>query len=384
MDEVNRTKMGQHLSDQEAMTLAIQAATKGLGFVSPNPAVGCVILDQKNSLISVGYHEKYGGPHAEINALRGLTPEQLTGARVFVTLEPCAHYGKTPPCAEALAKLPISEVIFGLYDPNPLVQGKGAAIVQAAGIRATHYNQSSDALERVCEHFLKNMRTQLPFVSLKIGTSLDGKIALKNGQSQWITGSESREEAHRLRAQHDAMVVGVGTFLHDNPSLNIRHPQFPDKINRVCVLDPQGRGVAALASSKLYSHHQPQDIFWAISAKEQDSLRALKGLGVQTLEVSTIEGSSILNLQDLLKQLWAHSVRSVLVEGGGHTVSHFINQKMADRLYLFVAPLIIGETGGIGWTSHLNRIDFLNNSVKMGSFEMSSIGKDLLLTNRFL
>ena len=379
MDEII---LGQKLTDRQAMTLAMQLARKGLGFVSPNPAVGCVILDNKSCLLSQGYHEIYGGPHAEVNALKGLSAEQLQGARVFVTLEPCAHYGKTPPCAEALAQLPLAEVIFGLFDPNPLVRGQGAERIKAAGIKATHYNQDQEALESVCEHFLKNMRFELPFVSIKCATSIDGKLALKNGQSQWITGPEAREQGHFLRAIHDGILVGVETFLTDNPSLDIRHPQFSEKKNRVLILDPKGRGLEQLQSSKLLQKHQPQHLLWIVDSKTDISL--LESLGVPWLQVPTLSQSPFLDLHALKSQLWKKGLRSLLVEGGANTISAFINQKAADRLYLFMAPMIIGESSGLGWASQLYPIESLAQSTSLSPFEISSVGKDLLLSARFL
>ncbi len=375
-------KIGQPLTDQEAMALAMKVARKGLGWVSPNPAVGCTILDNNNCLLSIGYHEKCGGPHAEINALKGLTMESLRGARVFVTLEPCAHHGKTPPCAEALAKLPLKEVIFGLYDPNPLVQGKGADVIRAAGIIATHYNHEQDKLESVCEHFLKNMRAQLPFVSIKVAASLDGRIALKNGQSQWITGPEAREETHFLRAYHDAMLVGVNTFLIDNPSLNIRHKDFPSKANKAVILDPKGRGIDKISGSNLLANHRPSEVFWVVG--NTINTQRLEAMGINIIKATALPNSNALSLPEVKTHLWKHGIRSILVEGGGATISSFINQKAADRIYLFQAPMIIGCPNGLSWASELVSIDSLKDSVKLSPFEMSSLGKDLLLTAHFL
>lgn len=379
MDEVI---IGSPLTDIEAMNLAIQEAQKGLGWVSPNPAVGCVILDNKNCLLSKGYHKRYGGPHAEINALNGLSRDSLTGARVFVTLEPCAHHGKTPPCAEALAGLPLQEVLFGIIDPNPLVQGKGADYIRSAGIKVTHFNHDPEALEKSCEHFLKNIRAKEPFVSLKIASSLDGKIALHNGLSQWITGEPARQTAHFLRATHDAILIGVSTFLIDDPSLSIRHPDFPDKPYRVLVLDPKGRGLEKLANSKLLNSHSPQQITWITG--ETTSTKVLSEIGIQSLQIPYCDGADSLDLKILTKELWKIGVRSLLVEGGGVTLSAFIEQKIADRLYLFIAPLIIGEKNGIGWSSNISAISKLTESISLSALNSYQEGKDLLLTARFL
>lgn len=390
-------------SDEQAMRLAIEEANKGWGFVSPNPAVGCVILDNKNHFLSKGFHEKFGGPHAEVNALRGLTEEQLRGARLFVTLEPCAHHGKTPPCAEVLAKLPLSEVVYGLLDPNPLVAGKGLDIIRKAGIKVSPFLSFQDDLEKVCEHFLLNMKQNKPFVSLKVATSLDGKLALKSGQSQWITGEEARLEAHYLRAQHDAILVGVNTFLLDNPSLTLRHPQFPEKSLKVVVLDPMGRGVDGLAKSKLYQNNNPNSIFWVIQLKNKNTisissnktdqepadniekLKKLQSLGVNVIQLPIIEKEiPEMNLSHLLSDLWKYKICSILVEGGGGTLSSFINQGVAHRLNLFLAPIIIGDKNGIGWASQLNEISKLEQSYKLNGLEISTKGKDLLLSARFL
>jgi len=417
VDEVSietKFSINSELSDDQAMSFALEMAEKGLGWVSPNPAVGCVILNKNNRLIGYGYHEKFGGPHAEINALRGLTLEQLQGARVFVTLEPCSHYGKTPPCAEALAKLPIQEVIYGLQDPNPKVQGKGLDLIQRAGIKVKAYSKLHNELEKVCEHFLKNMREQGVFVTLKAAVSLDGKLALKNGQSQWITGEESRIEAHRLRAFHDTILIGVNTFLSDNPSLNIRHPNFNTKTNYVVVLDPTGRGIKHIKLSKLYSVHKPENIIWVVSSEikatttplnninknsldstnqnstfELNKLQILSELGVKIIFINKFKSSisntdNFLNLNELLQKLWELSIRSVLVEGGAATMSSFINQKCADRVSLFVAPMIVGDLSGLSWASQINPIEQLSQSVSLGPMDISKRGQDLFLSARMI
>lgn len=402
----NKYTLPSEMTEDQAMTFALELAAKGLGWVSPNPSVGCVILDQNNRLIGHGYHEKFGGPHAEVNALRGLTPEQLKGARVFVTLEPCAHYGKTPPCAEALAKLPIGEVIYGLQDPNPQVHGKGLTIIQQAGIKVTYYDKNHEAFEASCEHFLKNMRHQTPFVTLKAAVSLDGKLALKNGQSQWITGKESRQEGHRLRAHHDALLVGVNTFLTDNPSLNIRDPLFGEKTNQVIILDPTGRGIKAIKTSKLHFSHRTENIIWVLNAElkpyfsstfkngnDEDKstllpLSEFKELGIKTIFINKVSNTSnrsnTLDLNELLQELWHLNIRSILVEGGGATISSFMDQKAADRLSLFMAPIVVGDVSGVGWSSALNPIEELSQTIKLGAFTTVSMGKDLLLSTRIL
>jgi diaminohydroxyphosphoribosylaminopyrimidine deaminase/5-amino-6-(5-phosphoribosylamino)uracil reductase len=188
------------LTPNEAMKLAIEEAARGAGFVAPNPLVGCVILSRDGALIGRGHHERIGEGHAEVRALESVADvSQLNAAQVFVTLEPCAHQGRTPSCAEALAKLPIASVTYGLEDPNPLVAGKGAEILRAAGKTVQIFGGLKTELEEACEIFLMNMREKRAFVALKAAASLDGKIALPDGSSQWITGEESRAHVQSLR-----------------------------------------------------------------------------------------------------------------------------------------------------------------------------------------
>jgi diaminohydroxyphosphoribosylaminopyrimidine deaminase/5-amino-6-(5-phosphoribosylamino)uracil reductase len=249
----------------QAMQLAIDEAAKGLPFVSPNPAVGCVVLDADGGFLSSGYHQKYGEAHAEVNAVKGLSETDLQQAQVYVTLEPCAHQGKTPSCARMLAKHPLQRVVYGLRDPNPLVSGKGAQILREAGIDCMLFHECAGPgleaeLEEVCEAFLWNQRHNRLFVSLKVAASLDGKIALASGESKWITGAASREFAHWLRASHDATLIGVGTLLRDDPALDIRHPEI-QKTNQVVVLDSQAQGLRRSDELKMIKTHRPENLF---------------------------------------------------------------------------------------------------------------------------
>jgi diaminohydroxyphosphoribosylaminopyrimidine deaminase/5-amino-6-(5-phosphoribosylamino)uracil reductase len=372
--------LGTLLSDEQAMRLAIEEARRGAGFVSPNPQVGAVVLDSQNRLLSKGYHQKYGGPHAEVNALQGLSPEQLKGARIFVTLEPCAHEGKTPSCAKMIAKLPVKEVVYGLVDPNPLVAGQGADIVRGAGIQARLFLDSVTPeqraqweadLEEVCEHFLMNFRRQLPFVSLKVASSLDGQMGLKNGESKWITGAEAREHGHYLRATHDAILVGKNTVLLDDPKLDVRHPRFPGKLNKLVILDTQGE---CLKNSKLqiFAHHKPENIFVVTgNVKTQTSL-------AQTISMNR---NSSEFLHQLLTKLWGSGVKSVLVEGGAQVLSSFISQEQAHRLYLFQASVLLGASSGKAWSEGVN-IGSMSGRIPLKQPRTQGMGPDLLITGR--
>lgn len=377
-------QIGQKLSLDEAMKLAIDEAYLGATRVSPNPLVGCVVLDSSGGFLSKGHHEFYGGPHAEVNALKNLTPDQLKGAHVLVTLEPCAHEGKTPSCAKAIAKLPVSKVTFGLVDPNPLVAGQGADILRAAGIQAEVFHSEDrtlmSELELVCEAFLWNFRHKKPFVTVKIASSLDGQIALKNGESQWITGPESREYVHYLRACHDAVLVGRGTVVADNPSLNVRHPQY-QKNNKVVVLDPDLDLLATWTSYKLADVHEEKNVFWCVAEESKakaETIAAGLNKKPQICFVKTMVHGGF-DLNNLMDVLYSQGLRSLFIEGGAHTVSEFIASGMVQRLYLFQAPILMGA--GKSWTETL-ALESMSKKICLDSVKTRAFGPDLMWTGR--
>lgn len=366
----------QPLTDEQAMRLAIQEAYRGLGFVSPNPLVGCVILDSKNRYLSKGYHARYGEAHAEINALRGLNHEQLQGAKVFVTLEPCAHQGKTPSCAKALALLPLNEVIFGLTDPNPLVSGQGIDILKSAGIQTRNFPGLESELESVCEHFLYNIREHRVFVTAKVASSLDGQLALSSGESKWISDEASRKVSHILRAAHDALLVGANTVLTDDPALNIRVPGFEGKKSKIIILDSDALCLAKLADLQISKVHSPQDLCFAISDRISNPPNPL-GTSIIALPAQGLG----LDLNVLLGRLWDWGLRSLFIEGGAHALSSFIGQKLAQRLYLFQAPLILGAKGGKAWTEQV-KINSMDQRILLKNQKYISLQQDFLVTGK--
>lgn len=363
------------MTAQEAMELAILEARKGWGHVLPNPMVGCVILDRNYNLISKGYHQKYGADHAEINAIRKLkNKDLLDGAHLYVTLEPCSHTGKTPPCARTLSVLPLASVTYGLIDPNPLVSGKGAKILLAAGIRAILYDGDTSALSELIEVHSHNLKTGLPFVNLKVATSLDGQMALKKGESQWITGEAARNEGHLLRAGCSAVLIGRGTFESDNPTLNIRIPEYNKLKNKVILLDPSGKVLKNIKKSKIYTHHEPKNIF-VVTAKEQKSFG---GINIITAKYSKKSG---FELKSLLKKLFALNIYSILVEGGEKTLSRFLSQGAAQRLFVFQSPTILGSGNGKSWTTEL-KIQKLKDKISLTDVFIKKLGEDLQITGR--
>jgi diaminohydroxyphosphoribosylaminopyrimidine deaminase/5-amino-6-(5-phosphoribosylamino)uracil reductase len=350
--DLSLIKVGDTLSYEQAMALAIYVAKAGAPYVSPNPLVGCTILDSENKLISTGYHQKYGEAHAEINAIKNLSASDLENTKVFVTLEPCAHEGKTGSCAKKLIQYKIKKLIFGLVDPNPQVSGQGAEILRAAGIAAEEYQGplKSD-LEDLCEVFLKNFRENKTFVAMKVASSLDGQIALSTGESQWITTAESREYVHELRSMYDAILVGSNTIEVDNPSLNIRHASI-QKETKLIILDPESK--LAGKKFKFQDLHKPENI------------HILK----------------FKDLQSVMNQLWALNIKSVFIEGGAYTYSSFLKAGLVDRLHLFMNTSVIGSANGLSWTKGFG-IEALADKKTLKNIKIRTFGSDLYVTGRF-
>lgn len=360
------------LTLEQSMLRAIQEGQKGFGNVSPNPLVGCVVLNAQHELLSTGYHKKYGGPHAEVEALKNLSQRELSGAHVIVTLEPCAHQGKTPACADMIAGLPIATLTYGIQDPNPLVCGKGIKKIQEAGILVKHLTTMQDECAELCEVFLHNINEKKPFVALKMGSSLDGIIALRTGESKWLTSELSREKVHYLRAGYDAICVGANTVIVDNPRLNIRHEQFKDKPNKVVILDHSGELIHKINKYEVSKTHQLSDIIIVVG----------KGKRIAS-EVHIIESACFddgtFDLDELLKRLYQEGIRSLFVEGGAKTYSQFIQQKAFQRLYLFQAPVILGSKNGRSWSEGF-QISKLEDKLKLKNIKVQKLGDDFMFT----
>jgi diaminohydroxyphosphoribosylaminopyrimidine deaminase/5-amino-6-(5-phosphoribosylamino)uracil reductase len=361
------------LTPNEAMKLAIEEAARGAGFVSPNPLVGCVILNREGFLVGKGHHERVGEGHAEVNALASVQDKsQFEGATVYVTLEPCAHQGRTPSCAKNLAGLPIAAVYYGFEDPNPLVAGKGAEILRAAGKKAELFAGLREECEDAAEIFLMNMREKRAFVTLKAAASLDGKIALPDGSSQWITGEESRAHVHYLRGSYDAVLAGAGTFIKDNPRLNSRDLHFATKSHKAILLDPEGISLPLLRGSALLEVRDAHEIF-IVTAREHKT-----DLSIKQIVVPQIDGE--FNLKVVLEKLYAEGICSVFVEGGAYTYSAFMRQRMADRLNLFLAPKVLGE--GVHWAAGV-KTPSLEQAIPLQRLSTVKFGADLMLTGKF-
>ncbi len=360
------------LTPEQAMRLAIEEGRKGFGFVSPNPAVGCVILDKNNELLAKGFHARVGGPHAEVNALNQVKDqEKLKGAQLFVTLEPCAHEGRTPSCAKTLAKLPLASVIYGLRDPNPKVNGLGAEILRSAGIRVEPFSGLQEELEELAEVFLLNQQERRPFVALKVASSMDGKIALANGQSQWITGETSRSHVHYLRGCYDAVLTGSKTILLDDPRLDARDEAFREKRQRLVILDHDG-SLDSLKGRNLAMVRSSEDVL--VIVPEGRGGRIDFG---EKVEVPL--SNQRFDLTILLKTLAEREIWSVFVEAGGYTVARFLEARLVDRLFLFFGGKILGE--GLAWTDGLN-FQSLAEVPRLDRISVRKFENDLMVSGR--
>lgn len=332
---------GDPISQQEAMLLCFEVAKGGLGQVSPNPIVGCVIVDEDHLFLSSGFHAQYGQAHAEQNALAKLSEEELGKATVYVSLEPCAHHGQTPPCAETLARFKLKRVYFAIEDPNPKVSGKGMKILTAAGIPCERLVGYEDLAWTQNALFLLQQKLQKRLiVGLKAAMSLDAKIAYSGDQRVWISCERSRKLAHHLRLVYDSICIGADTLISDNPELTPRNASYGSKVPWRIVMDPKLRALetVGIENVKLLTT-QPEKIIWFIGAEaENHPLTAkLKGKGVSVCPIKYTV-SKRLDLSECLHALEAFKIYSLLLEGGAGLYQDFIEQKLVDRLHIFLSP----------------------------------------------
>ncbi len=350
------------------MCRAAELAEHGKGFVNPNPLVGAVIV-REGRIIGEGFHARYGGPHAEREAFRNCT-EDPRGATLYVTLEPCCHYGKTPPCTEVILEKGIARVMVGLTDPNPLVAGKGMALLQNAGI-AVESGVETERLAKQNRVFLKYITTRMPWVVLKTAMTLDGKIAAYTGDSKWVTGEEARREVHRMRAEYMGIVAGSGTVKADDPLLNCRGVAGCRQPVRIVV-----DSAASLSpDSRIFRSAGEQPVIVAHTTKAgADKLELLQAAGVNTLLCTEREGR--VSIPDLLRQLGERQIDSLLLEGGGELNASFLNAGMVDEVVAFIAPKLIGGREAptpVEGTGIAN----MHEAVRLREVESGKIGEDV-------
>ncbi|HOW42524.1 MAG TPA: bifunctional diaminohydroxyphosphoribosylaminopyrimidine deaminase/5-amino-6-(5-phosphoribosylamino)uracil reductase RibD [Candidatus Omnitrophota bacterium] len=314
------------------MKTAMSLALKARGLTSPNPMVGAVVV-KDGEIIGRGYHERAGLPHAEVIALDE-AGKRARGATLYATLEPCMHYGRTPPCVDRIIQSGVREVIIGMIDPNPINNGKGVQILQNHKIKV-EVGFCEQELRRLNEAFIKYITTRLPFVTVKVAQSLDGKIATRTGESQWISCDASRAFCHRMRQEYDAIMVGVNTVLRDNPRLQASGAKRqPVKVIVDSTLSTPQDGRIFDQQGKVILVTLP-----VMPGQETENRRAL-GEKAKILEVKEKEGQ--INLKDMLKQLARLEITTVLVEGGGTLIGSLFDEKLVDKVMFFISPKIIG------------------------------------------
>lgn len=321
--------------DIEYMRRAIELAERGVGFTNPNPMVGAVIV-KGGKVIGEGWHERCGEWHAERNAFKNCTVS-AEGATMYVTLEPCCHYGKTPPCTEAIIEHGIARVVVGMEDPNPLVAGKGIALLREAGIEVV-CGVEEEALREQNRVFLKYISTKLPWVAMKTAMTLDGKIATRTGDSKWITGAEARAYVHELRHRFMAILVGIGTAVADDPLLNCRIEGRGVRQPIRVVVDSNAR--LSLDSQLVKTAGEYRTIVAHTRFAPEERVKALRETGVEMLLCKEKEG--LVDVRNLLELLGLSGIDSILLEGGGSLNYTFLSEGLADELYAFIAPKIVG------------------------------------------
>lgn len=366
-------KNGDFLSyDEKYMRLAMQLAGNAIGRTSPNPLVGAVIV-KDNRVVGCGWHRKAGTPHAEVHALNQ-AGELAQGADVYVTLEPCAHYGKTPPCAKALVEAKVKNVYGGLLDVNPKVAGKGFKILEDAGIHV-EYGFLQDELRKQNEVFFKWIEHKKPFIVLKAAMTLDGKIATATGQSKWITNETSRAYGYKLRDIYDGIMVGINTVIEDNPMLTARVDGGKNPIR--IVVDSSLR---IDINANVVQDKSAKTIIATTDKADKDKILKLQAQDVDVIVVDKDENDKV-DIEKLLDILGQQNICSILVEGGAALSGSFVAKKLVDKVYFFIAPKIIGGKEAktpVAGTGILN----LQEALALKDIQIEKLEEDILIIGR--
>jgi diaminohydroxyphosphoribosylaminopyrimidine deaminase/5-amino-6-(5-phosphoribosylamino)uracil reductase len=323
------------MDDETTMRRALALAERGRGRTSPNPLVGAVVV-RDGDVVGEGWHEGPGTPHAEAAALAA-AGDLARGATLFVTLEPCDHFGRMPPCTQAVVASGVAEVVAAMRDPNPIVDGRGFAALRTAGI-AVREGVLREEAERQNAAFVRHVTTQLPFITLKVAATLDGKVAARDGSSLWITGEAAREEVHRMRGAADAIVVGAGTALADDPALTVRDPDYRGRPVLRVLVDAAGR---VPATGRLFSDEAPT-LVATTDAAVRDAVEAWRAAGADVESLPAEADGGGVSLQALWAALGKRDVQSVLLEGGPTLAASAVRDGLVDRVVVFLAPKLLG------------------------------------------
>ena len=352
---------------EKYMRRAIELAKGGIGFVNPNPLVGAVIV-KNGKIIGEGFHERYGQLHAERNALKNCA-ESCEGADMFVTLEPCCHYGKNPPCTEAVIESGIKRVFVGSFDPNPLVAGKGIEILRNHGIEVVDnfLREECDALNDIFFHYIT---TKTPYVIMKTAVTADGKIAAATGDSKWITNEESRAHTHETRKRVSAILVGVNTVIADDPMLNCRAENPSNPVRIIC-----DSNLRIPLTSKIVQTAKDIPTYIACIGCDTEKITALENMGAHIIKTQSKDGHT--DLAELMKKLGEMQIDSLLIEGGGEIHASALKSGIVNKLQLYIAPKIIGGDGKNA-VAPLG-ITLMRDAVQLKNPQISRFGDDILI-----
>ena len=354
-------------NDQFYMNLAIQNAKAMKGQTDPNPLVGAVIVNH-NRIVGVGAHLKAGEPHAEIHALR-MAGQQAAEGTIYVTLEPCSHHGRTGPCAEAIVKAGLKKVVIAALDPNPIVSGNGVKILQEAGIEVVT-GVCEEESRKMNEVFNKYIVEEKPFITLKSGITLDGKIATHTSSSKWITSSEAREDVHKLRSENKAILVGVNTVIHDDPELTARIPNGRNPLR--VILDSSLR---IPLDVKVVKDEKADTWIFTGNAYDQKKKAILESKGIKVFHTDSKQA----NVSEVVKILGEHQISSMLIEGGGNVNAAFLEHGLIDKVETYMAPKLVGGREAPTFMEG-NGIAEMSDAVELTDVSVTSIGKDFKFT----
>ncbi|HEX3022281.1 MAG TPA: bifunctional diaminohydroxyphosphoribosylaminopyrimidine deaminase/5-amino-6-(5-phosphoribosylamino)uracil reductase RibD [Lachnospiraceae bacterium] len=360
------------MTDKEYMKLALELAQKGCGYVNPNPMVGAVIV-KDGRIIGQGYHERYGGLHAERNALADCK-ENPQGATIYVTLEPCCHYGKTPPCTEALIENGIAKVVIGSKDPNPLVAGKGIQILKQHGINVVEevLSKECNELNKVFFHYIQ---TKSPYVVMKYAMTMDGKIATYSGKSKWITGEVARERVHQDRHRYSAIMIGVGTVLSDNPLLSCRLPNGRNPIRIIC-----DTYLRTPIESQILATARKIPTILATTCMDEEQKKPYIECGCSIITTSLCEGH--VDLKELMSLLGGLQIDSILLEGGGTLNYSALQSGIISMVQTYIAPKLFGGKAstpvmGLG-------VENPNDAYTLTNCHVTRLGEDFLIESEVM
>ena len=352
------------------MKVALKLAKKRKGLTHPNPTVGAVIV-KDGKVIGKGYHKKVGMPHAEVEAINDALSKgySLENSTIYITLEPCCHHGKTPPCTDAIIRHKIKNVVVATLDPNPLVTGKGIEILKSKGINVYTGVLEKEA-RRLNEDFFIFIKKKRPFIHLKVAQTLDGKIATFTGSSKWTTEEKSREYAHLLRKHSSAVMVGINTVLKDNPSLTVRHLKTEKQPIRILI----DKDLKTPKDFNIFNS-DAKTIIFVSEELNKEKLNEYESSHIEFVKLPLLNGK--FKLSDILEELYKRDIMHILVEGGSNLITGFLKENLFDKLSIFIAPKIIGEEG-ISSVGKLN-IDYIPNAIKLKREKVRIFDEDVYL-----